>query len=120
MFELPLAVVPRVGEQVVTPDETVMYIEAVTYTDWKIFLQLSERVVLQEVRIADTSVPVEIINGGPIEVYDRQLGTGILTYMSPTGPCTWKIRGITEVVPAKKKSAARREPLRAACLWVTY
>lgn len=73
MFELPLAVVPRVGEQVITPDETVMYIEAVTYTDWKIFLQLSERVVLQEVRIADTSVPVEIINGGPIEVYDRQL-----------------------------------------------
>lgn len=73
-FGLNVPSIPRIGEQIVTPQEEYRYVENIIYTPWMIYAQLSVQEVLPLTRIADdTPVLVEVANNSPIEVDVRQI-----------------------------------------------
>ena len=47
-FSLPTSVVPRVGEQVISPKDEVFFVKNVIYTGHLILLQLSSKEVVAE------------------------------------------------------------------------
>ena len=78
-FSLPFSVVPRVGEQVISPKDEVFFVKNVIYGQRIILLELSSKEVVAETRIIpdNNPMPVEVANPHPVEVYCSQLDRGI-------------------------------------------
>ena len=78
-FSLPFSVVPRVGEQVISPKDEVFFVKNVIYGQRIILLELSSKEVVAETRIIpdNNPMPVEVANPNPVEVYCPQLDRGI-------------------------------------------
>lgn len=78
-FSLPSSVVPRVGEQVVSPKDEVFFVKNVIYAQRIIILELSSKEIVPEIRIASDNSPmqVEVANQYPVEVYCSQFDRGI-------------------------------------------